>query len=560
MWTAAALITVGVAMMMGTPSDAVGSASGTRAALTKARPTLNTRPIRKAGPIRKTRTTTKPRPPKNDITAKKIPSTTKVGPTIRPSTTTAGSTTSVATVSATTTLSDRRMPAGGSIPSVRPVTSSVAPAVTLLTAIIADGPSAAEAPGTVTPSEATTTASASISIGSPASLPSTTAPATSAPATSAITAPITIAPSSTSSTSAATTSVATTSTIPAAGRPARVVVYSRFDMADRFAGVDPMRLTHVIYAFVKTNTTTYATETLDPGGWPTRLMALKELRKANPALKLMVSVGGGGLSGDFPTVTSDAHRGATVAGAVEFLRANDLDGYDIDWEAPNNAAEKTQLTAFAADLRVAMTKLSATTKKAYVLSAAVFSYEIGIDGSFDVAALSPSLDFFNVMTYGLGGPWYTLTEHTFGLRVAAGSEFPLNAIEPGLTSYRNRGVPPGKLNAGVGFYGQKVSNVEPGPNGDGYRVTGGRWDPEEIFFSELQASFGPAQGFTDYYAPDIEAAYRYNPTTKQWISYANARSINAERVWAVANGYGLMVWSLANDDATHSLFAAMTGP
>ena len=331
-------------------------------------------------------------------------------------------------------------------------------------------------------------------------------------------------------------------------------------MAPHFDNLDPKRLTHVIYAFVKINPSTFTTEALGAVDWPARLAALKELRKTNPALKLMVSVGGGGLSGDFPSVTADNHRAATVAGVIEFLRANDLDGYDIDWESPNTPTERAQLTAFAVDLRSAMNALAVTTKKAYVLSAAVFAYEIGIDAAFDVAGLTPSLDFFNVMTYGLGGPWYTLTEHTFGLRVASGSEFPLNAIEPGLSSYRNRGVPAGKLNAGVGFYGQKVSNVEPGPNGDGYRVRGGRWDPEELFFSELQSTYATAQGFTDYYAADVEAAYRYNPTTKQWISYANARSINAERAWAVANGYGLMVWSLANDDAAHTLFAAMSGP
>ena len=181
-------------------------------------------------------------------------------------------------------------------------------------------------------------------------------------------------------------------------------MYSRSDTPDRFDGVDPNTLTHLIYAFVKVDTNTFVTSAYDPSGWPARLAAMKALRHANPALKLMVSVGGGGLSGDLAKLTASPNRAAVVAGAVDFVRANDLDGLDIDWEAPNNPAERQQLTAFAVDLRQGLTRLSTATRKPYTLSAAVFAFDIGIDSSFDVPGLNRSLDFFNVMSYGFGGP------------------------------------------------------------------------------------------------------------------------------------------------------------
>jgi chitinase len=66
---------------------------------------------------------------------------------------------------------------------------------------------------------------------------------------------------------------------------------------------------------------------------------LLKLKEVNPDLKIMLSLGGWSHgSKPFQTLTSNVYRmNNFVYGAVEFLRENELDGLDVDWEYPKYA-------------------------------------------------------------------------------------------------------------------------------------------------------------------------------------------------------------------------------
>ncbi|XZG68828.1 glycosyl hydrolase family 18 protein [Chitinibacteraceae bacterium HSL-7] len=149
---------------------------------------------------------------------------------------------------------------------------------------------------------------------------------------------------------------------------------------------------------------------------------LYNLRKANPHLKLDLSVGGWTLSEGFPWMASDTtRRKAFVDSIVSFLERYDFDGIDIDWEypasdgavpgmaRPDDAQNYLQLIK---DLRAAMDWLGKKTGKTYRLSSAIPATQGKLD-KIDWVAVSPYLDRMYVMTYDLTGAWErNLSHHT----------------------------------------------------------------------------------------------------------------------------------------------------
>ena len=69
-------------------------------------------------------------------------------------------------------------------------------------------------------------------------------------------------------------------------------------------------------------------------------------REVNPALKIVISVGGANAAANagFASATnSEKSRQSFVKNVIKFLRDRDLDGIDLDWEFPT-ASQKDQLT------------------------------------------------------------------------------------------------------------------------------------------------------------------------------------------------------------------------
>jgi chitinase len=89
---------------------------------------------------------------------------------------------------------------------------------------------------------------------------------------------------------------------------------------------------------------------------------LTGLRKQNPKLTILVSVGGWMWSGRFSDAAlTPASRAAFIDSAVQFIAKYQLDGLDIDWEYPGmpgaagnvfRAEDKQNFTALLRELRV----------------------------------------------------------------------------------------------------------------------------------------------------------------------------------------------------------------
>lgn len=157
---------------------------------------------------------------------------------------------------------------------------------------------------------------------------------------------------------------------------------------------DPTAMTHINYAFG------HVSESFDSVGIanPERLASMVDLKKDNPELKVLLSIGGWG-SGRFSEMAADSVlRNSFAADCRRVVDEYGLDGIDIDWEYPgSNAAgisssadDKANYTLLMRDIR----KHIGDDKLLTLASSAGAEY-------IDFVSILPYIDFVNVMSYDM---------------------------------------------------------------------------------------------------------------------------------------------------------------
>ena len=131
---------------------------------------------------------------------------------------------------------------------------------------------------------------------------------------------------------------------------------------------------------------------------------LRALKKANPTLKTLISVGGwGGSEGFSEMASSDETRKTFAQSCIDFVRLYGFDGVDIDWEYPGlawgAAADKANDTN---NFTLLMKQLRETLGTSYLLTFAGYVKDkVAVTGGYefmDIAAVMPYVDFVNIMT------------------------------------------------------------------------------------------------------------------------------------------------------------------
>lgn len=153
------------------------------------------------------------------------------------------------------------------------------------------------------------------------------------------------------------------------------------------------RMTNVVvYAFYAVN----STGTLTPPSSPSStLVAVRDKARANNA-KVFLGINDG-TAGNFKNMASTAAgRNNFIRDVMNTVRANNLDGVDIDWEFPSTS-DGTDLT-FTALMKELSDSLHRDGR--YYLSAAITAgkYAGGIRDAIR-AEIFPYVDFFNIMAY-----------------------------------------------------------------------------------------------------------------------------------------------------------------
>jgi chitinase len=206
---------------------------------------------------------------------------------------------------------------------------------------------------------------------------------------------------------------------------------------------------------------------------------LLSLKKANPDLKVVISIGGWIWSRNFSdAVLSDTSRRAFVASAINMVRIYHLDGIDIDWEYPGmigagniyRDADKQNYTLMFRDLRHGLDSVEHETGKKMLLSAAVGGFKTFLLHT-EMDKVAQYLNYVNLMTYDYSHGDSIAIHHTnlFSSKQYSSDEYAANAV----ADFEAAGVPANKLVMGIAFYGHSIKVTANGRHGLGVKTVGG---------------------------------------------------------------------------------------
>ncbi len=313
------------------------------------------------------------------------------------------------------------------------------------------------------------------------------------------------------------------------------------------------KLTHINFAFAQIDRSgKVAFERPDAAE---SLKTLLALRKKNPKLKVIVSVGGWMAEGFSDAALTDASREVFARSAVEFLEAHALDGIDLDWEYPGQgvagikyrAEDKENFTLLLKTLRQRLDADSAARSRGggqrYLLTIASADREYFDHTEMD--KLHVYLDWINVMSYDFFNSLTRTTGHHAGLyrsELAAPAD---RCADASVRQHLAAGVPPAKLVLGVAFYGRGFTGVKPLNNGLNQPYE--RYEADHSY-AELAGKLIGKKGFVRYWDDRAQAPYLWNETARTFITYDDPRSIEVKARYARENHLGgVMFWELSQD-------------
>lgn len=323
--------------------------------------------------------------------------------------------------------------------------------------------------------------------------------------------------------------------------------------------VHAKKLTHINYAFVdvKNNRaflTNIKTDT-------TNFKNLVKLKKDNPKLKILISVGGWAWSKHFSdAVLTDTSRAAFAASAVDIVRKYNLDGVDIDWEYPNDIgdgnvfrpADKQDFTLMFKALRRELNKLEKETRNKMFLTAAVGGFKrFTLNTEMDKVA--KLLDYINLMSYDYFQDSLHISVHHTNLYASKKYNSDFDSGSKAVTDFMAAGVPAKKLVLGVAFYGHSSRVVDTTANGLGIKTDGKMRAGGYTFIKDSLVN-NPAYGLKYYRDLDAAAPYLFNPVTRQFITYDDEWSIKNKCDYVTKKGLGgVMFWEYSSDKKEYLL-------
>ncbi|TKV08283.1 glycoside hydrolase family 18 protein [Citrobacter sp. wls619] len=310
------------------------------------------------------------------------------------------------------------------------------------------------------------------------------------------------------------------------------------------------------------------------------LQKIPELRKQNPNLKVLLSVGGWGARGFSGAAATKESRAVFIQSVQDIIAKYGLDGIDLDWEYPVNGAwglveskptDRANFTTLLKELRAAVGH-----KK--LVTIAVGANAESPKSWVDVKAIAPLLDYINLMTYDMAyGTQYfnsNLYDSTTWPTVAEADKYSADFV---VNNYLAAGLKPAQMNLGIGFYGRVPKRaVEPGidwskPDAQKNPATQPYFEPQQIaLFKSLGVDLSkdtyvkyndivaklindPQKRFTQHWDDEAKVPWLSVQSADGKalfaLSYENPRSVAIKADYIKSKGLGgAMFWEYGADD------------
>ncbi|TFH48638.1 MAG: glycoside hydrolase family 18 protein [Bacteroidia bacterium] len=336
-----------------------------------------------------------------------------------------------------------------------------------------------------------------------------------------------------------------------------------------FSKIDASKLTHINYAFANIidGRVMFDSERIDNTEMNSAdIVKLNDLKKINPDLKILVSVGGWGWSDNFSDVAlTDSSRKRFALSAADFILRYGIDGIDIDWEYPNlpgagNTFRPEDVNNFTLLLKcvrehIDSLALSEGRSGKYLLTIAT-----GGDSAYvantNLGELAMFTDFINIMSYDLHNGLTWQAGHHTNLHLSEYDEPWGDATERAVRMHLEEGVPAAKINLGIPFYGRLWRGVEPVNNGL-YRdaaTTG-----SSISYTDILDAAASGK-FIRIYDSSAAAPFLWNEKDSLFISYDDKVSLMAKMKYVRDNKLGgVMFWEYSEDPEEKLLSVIVEG-
>lgn len=280
---------------------------------------------------------------------------------------------------------------------------------------------------------------------------------------------------------------------------------------------------------------------------------LESLKKQNPSLTVLVSVGGWLWSTNFSDVSLTAQsREIFIKSVMEFLTRYDLDGLDIDWEYPGMSGaghpfrpeDRQNFTLLLKELRTRFNAETVKTHKRLYLTIAAGASDEFLAHT-EMGQVQRYVDTVNLMAYDYYEP---------GSDAITGNHAPLftNPDDPkqisadaSVQAFEKAGVPAAKILLGLPFYGHMWGQVKDQNHGlyqPGKPIPGAYSNYAAITTTML------GQGFDRYWDSKASVPYLYSPDKQIFVSYEDPESIAAKCSYVLTHKLGgVMFWDYSGD-------------
>ncbi|KOX77106.1 Chitotriosidase-1 [Melipona quadrifasciata] len=320
--------------------------------------------------------------------------------------------------------------------------------------------------------------------------------------------------------------------------------------------IDPTLCTHIIYTFIgisQDGSVSILDTWLDLPNGRDGFEKFTSLRELSPETKLMIAIGGWNEgSQTFSEVAANPDvRAQFVQNVIAFLKEYNFDGFDVDWEYPNQRggqpADKENFVILLKELREEFNKYG------YVLSAAVGAAEMSASQSYLISEMSQYPHFINLMAYDFHGSWENVAEINAPLYASStefGEEAELN-VNSAVKYWLGQGAPANKLVVGIPAYGRSFTLSNPSYNTVGSPTIGpglpGPYTQEGGMLGYNEICEYVKQGWT--VRRDLEQGVPYAFKGNQWVGYDDTISVEEKTKYAMSMGLGgIMMWSIDTDD------------
>ncbi|HEX7902962.1 MAG TPA: glycoside hydrolase family 18 protein [Chitinophagaceae bacterium] len=307
------------------------------------------------------------------------------------------------------------------------------------------------------------------------------------------------------------------------------------------------KLTHIIYSFGHLRQTRFS---IDNRKDTATIQKLVSLKSRNPALKVILSLGGwGGCEFCSPVFAAAAGRQQFAQSVKEQLVYFKADGIDLDWEYPaiegypGHAFKKEDKANFTALIKT----LRDTLGNGYEISFAAGGFDKFLYESVEWDKVMPLLDKVNLMSYDLVGGYSKVTGHHTPLYSTQQQK---QSADNAIRYLDSAGVPLHKVIIGAAFYARVWEDV---PN-----VNHGLYQPGKfksfIGYKQFEKYFLTDSGFAFYRDTVAQAPYAYNASRKLFATFDDSLSIANKTKYVLEKGLGgIMFWELSLDRTANGL-------